>query len=127
MFTEADVISSYSREQAIEDGVLVEMDPDFCRKAGYRVPVALTARLWALVDPSEALKAKGQSLEGRLWDLFWMGRLAIRSAGDDPICLFKCLFLEEGKAWPTLHEIKLTIGPGDDLEPVMTFMFSDED
>ena len=41
MFTADDVIHSYTRQQAIADGVLVELDPKLCQEAGIRFPVAI--------------------------------------------------------------------------------------
>ena len=39
------VISSYSRAQAIEDGVLIDVS-EMAREAGFKHPVALTSAAW---------------------------------------------------------------------------------
>ena len=47
LFEEADLIHSYSRKQAIEDGVLVDlMQPglvELVKEAGFRFPIAMTS------------------------------------------------------------------------------------
>ena len=89
-----DPIFSYSRAQAIADGVLVDLTTAaddkgqwLCPQAGFKVPVAITRAAWAKTieaggswkpdGEGELLELKGgQSLTGRLWDLLWMLRLA---------------------------------------------------
>ena len=72
MFQPEDLIYSYSREQAIEDGVLVDVS-ETAREAGIKYPTALTARVWAeVVNPNEQRKDWGQDLKGRLWDVLFM-------------------------------------------------------
>jgi len=46
MFTDADLISSYSRAQALADGVLVAVDSKVAGEAGFRCPLALKHRPW---------------------------------------------------------------------------------
>jgi len=41
-----DVISTYTRAQAIEDGVLINAGP-MTKEAGFKSPVALTSAVWA--------------------------------------------------------------------------------
>src|SRR5437667_5915729 len=80
-------IFSYSRAQAIADGVLVDLTTAtddkgqrLCPQAGFKIPVAITHVAWAQTieaggswrpdGDGEALELKGgQSLTGRLWDL----------------------------------------------------------
>ncbi len=77
------VIFSYTRGQAIEDGVLVDVTAT-AREAGFRYPVAVTRAVWdQIISPDEASCAIGQSEEGRLWDVVRMLRLAIRQCPRD--------------------------------------------
>ena len=89
-----DPIFSYTRAQAIADGVLVDLTTAaddkgqrLCPQAGFKVPVAITRAAWAKTieaggswkpeGEGELLELKGgQSLTGRLWDLLWMLRVA---------------------------------------------------
>lgn len=74
------MVYSYSRVQAIADGVLVDVS-DMARDAGFRYPVALTAAAWAdCVAWPERLRGAGQSESGRLWDVLWMTKVAIKGA-----------------------------------------------
>ena len=45
MFTDSDVISSYSRLDAIEDGILIDVT-NLARTVGYTFPVAVTTNLF---------------------------------------------------------------------------------
>ncbi len=120
-------VSIYTRYQAIQDGVLVELDQKLAQEAGIKLHVACTAALWAIINPSEKLKKLGQSVTGRLWDLFSMFRLAVRVRPNSDLLLFKCLFLQERKRKPTCFVIKAVLGPDDDGNPCITFMLPDED
>ena len=71
LFKDADVIYSYTRAQAIDDGVLVafpEMQKLF-GEAGITIPVALTTSVWNLVEPGGKAKERGECWTGRLWDV----------------------------------------------------------
>ena len=69
------VISTYTRAQAIEDGVLIDAGP-MARQAGFKWPVALTTATWAdcvawSEDDSEQQVPQDQL--GRLWDVLCIG------------------------------------------------------
>ena len=66
---EWDVVYSYTRKQAIEDGVLIDVTEQ-AKEAGFKIPVAITSSLWyGHVVPKDI---PGQSVEGRLHDVLWM-------------------------------------------------------
>src|SRR3990167_9920213 len=77
------LISEYSRAQALDDGVLVDVSTT-AREAGIRFPMALTRAVCeACVEVPR--NAKGQPVpcqdeQGRLWDVLSMTRFAIRLA-----------------------------------------------
>jgi hypothetical protein len=121
-FDDAEVIHSYSREDAIRDGVLVDVSP-MAEEAGFKVPVALTDSLWARLEPSERDQQLGQSIEGRLWDVLMV--LRSRANTPDDTVMFN-VAVAEGGALHTLH-LKSVIGPGDTPAPVVTIMFEHED
>jgi hypothetical protein len=122
-----ELIHSYTRKQAIEDGEIVELPIKLAREAGILLPVDCTRALWAIVEPSEDLKKMGQSVTGRLWDLFSMLRFAVLSRPDTDLIFYKCLFLQEGKDEPTLYVIKAVLDGGDDGKPIITLMLPYED
>ncbi len=61
-------IHVYTRAQALADGVLIDVT-ETAREAGFRVPVALTAAVWADVREIPVAQKGIQDPEGRLWDL----------------------------------------------------------
>src|SRR5512142_1811169 len=69
------LIFSYTRAQAIADGVLVDVSK-LAKEAGFRFPVAVTAGVWAecVAVPDDV---EGQDETGRLWDVLTMLRFAI--------------------------------------------------
>src|ERR1700690_3421512 len=67
-------IHSYTRSQAIEDGVLIEVS-EIAKEAGIRLPTALTAGVWGkyVTVPSGVV---GQEEVGGLWDILYMFRMS---------------------------------------------------
>src|SRR5690349_22386058 len=73
-----EIIYSYTRTQAVADGVQVEVTKT-AQEAGIRIPVFLTRGVYdayVTVPPS----VTGQDEAGRLWDIVWMLRFAISRA-----------------------------------------------
>ncbi|MBI1213763.1 MAG: hypothetical protein GC190_20070 [Alphaproteobacteria bacterium] len=120
------IIHTYSRSQAIEDGVLVDVT-DLAREAGFRVPVAVTASVWArYVEVPTG--ASGQDETGRLWDVISMLRFAIATNRDQASELrFRLYVVLRAGADPELVELKAMCGPDDDGSPCITVMMPDED
>ncbi|MCC6898771.1 MAG: hypothetical protein IT377_07335 [Polyangiaceae bacterium] len=118
---DAEVVSSYSRAQAIEDGVLVDVTAT-SKEAGFTVPVAVTAAVWCEIEPTDTEATNGQSVSGRLWDILSVLRA---SAGDTDTVLFDVLVARDHKN--ERLRLKAIIGPGDDAAPVITIMLPNED
>lgn len=125
-----DLIHSYSRAQAIEDGVLMAVDPQAAQQAGFKIPVALTYAAWASVIPvpEHLKKDPEQSEAGRMADLLRVLRFNIRNytTGAADQVDFKIELQQPDGS----HErvcLKAIIGPGDKLEAVLTIMLPDED
>lgn len=120
MSDESDVIYSYSRGKALADGVLVDVT-EHARAAGIRHPVALTEALWNVVSQCPD---GTQSVEGRLWDTFWMFRLAAQRQGGQEVHFSVLYKIADGTS-----EVKMwaRCGPGDDEKPVITIMLEGED
>jgi hypothetical protein len=120
-----DVIYSYTRKQAIEDGVLIDVT-EMAKEAGIVFPVAVTAAVWAkYVEVPEGVQCQDE--EGRLWDIVWMLQFAIRGArkGEDRIDY--ALMVRNDNRKPKRVKLKCICGPGDDAEPVLTVMLPNED
>ena len=68
---DSDVVFTYTRKQAIEDGVLIDIT-DTAKEMGFKFPVAITSTVWhGYIVPSKELKCWGQSVKGRLWDVIF--------------------------------------------------------
>ena len=144
-------ISSYSRAQAIEDGVLVDVSA-LAREAGIRFPVAVTAGVFAVLapwagsasgdierpQPGEPLYGAGQDATGRTWDMLTILKLEIRRGQGGERVDFAPLFVREsrrcsaktGRADPYVTEpveMYAMCGPGDDAAPVITVLLPSED
>lgn len=118
------VVSRYTREQALADGVLVDVT-ERARDAGFRFPVAVSRKLWdQCIVPSDEDRKAGQSEEGRLWDvLVLLYYKAVVMKGD--IVHFGVAFRNHGTSG--IYILKAVCGPGDHGEPAITIMMSDED
>ena len=117
-------IYSYTRAQALEDGVLVDVS-EMAREAGWACPVAVTAAVWALIEDIPPSK-RYQDVQGRLWDVLWMGRFKaylIRRSGVTQY--YYRLILYSGRR--KYQVLKVVCGPGDDGELVVTIMLPHED
>jgi len=124
---DAEVISSYSRAQAIEDGELVDVS-DTAREAGIKFPVAITRATWGkYVEVPEGVHCQDEA--GRLWDILWMFRCAAAKFSGSTL-LFKLYVRNHNRERldsRDLVTLKAVCGPGDDGEPVVTIMLPDED
>ena len=138
-------IFSYSRAQAIADGVLVDLTSatddqgqQLCQQAGFKVPVAITRAAWAKTieaggtwkrdGEAEVLELHGgQSLTGRLWDMLWMLAVAARQEGNCDRLHFQLLLDVNGDGHHETVRLWALCGPGDDAEPVITIMLQGED
>lgn len=126
MFNSDDLIFSYSRKQAIEDGVLVDVSAA-AREVGIRYPVAITRAAWdrCVTVPPELYD---QDEQGRLWDVIWLLACTIRrSQGEDEVRFAVHVRDENSDCTPPLVRLKALCGPGDAGEPVITVMLPDED
>ena len=121
-----EVISSYTRGQAIEDGVLVDLTP-LAQEAGFRYPVAVTRSVWEILSPGDELRAQGQSLDGRAWDLFMILRFALRESKDRSFVSFSPMFVQAPGALAKSVQLHAVCGPGEDTAPVVTIMLPGED
>lgn len=120
-----EVLFSYTRQQAIKDGVLVDVS-EIAKEMGYKFPVAVTSAVWqGLIVPPPDVE-HFQDVSGRLWDTLWMLRHAIKSGGDGSSVEFSVLY-EMGPRDRQRVTLKSICGPGDNAEPVITVMFPEED
>ena len=122
-----DVIYSYSRAQAIADGVQVEVTKT-AQEAGIRFPVFLTRTVYdAYVTVPR--NVSGQDEAGRLWDIVWMLRFAIQRARAGVERLPFALYVRNDDKAAKLVKLIAVAGPVDidDPKPSITVMMPDED
>lgn len=121
-----EIISRYSRKQAIDDGVLVDVSSR-AREAGITYPVAVTHRVWSeLIVPDPASREAGQSEMGRLWDVLFMLHMEIRRRQDCSALSYPVIFVFEGTQQREVT-LQALCGPDDDLSPCITILRDDED
>lgn len=117
-----DVIYSYSRSNALADGVLIDVS-GIAREAGFTIPVAVTDNFYhSYIMPSLDLAAEGQSPSGRLWDTLSVLRYAIKASPSTDRITFTVLFTMFPNTEPIPVELLAVCGPGDNGEPVITVM-----
>ncbi len=124
-------ISAYTRAQAIEEGILVDVS-DTAREAGFTIPVAVTRTVWErLVALPEGYRGF-QDEAGRLWDVLWMARhYALGASGSDRVRM--CVLvrdirkdLRDSNRPPRRHFPIVAIGAGDEGRPAITIMFAED-
>lgn len=114
MFSDADIVESYPRAAAIADGVLVDVTAE-ARRAGLRVPTALTA------GASAAFGADDSDELARLLGIVRLAMGLVAGDGDDRV-----VFRARGPRGEWV-DAWAHIGPGDDARPVVTVMLVGED
>jgi hypothetical protein len=118
-----EIISSYTRAEAIADGTLVDVT-ETAREAGFKFPTAVTSGVWAgVIEPAEQDRELGQSEQGRLWDILQVLRATGRNAGERHE--FKVIVAKGVRR--ELVDLVAVVGPGDTPEPVITIMLPSED
>lgn len=119
------LIFAYSRREALEDGVLIDVTA-MAKEAGFIYPVAMTAAAWATcVIVPDGVSEQDES--GRLWDVLTMMSYASRALkGHDSVLLFDVLVLND-RTIPKPVGLKAVCGPNDDATPCVTVMLPEED
>jgi len=125
---QATVIYSYTRSQAVADGVQVDVTKT-AAEAGIRFPVFLTRAVWeSYVAVPPGVVAQDES--GRLWDILCLLRFAIvgsRSANLSRLPF--ALYVRNDNTRAKLVKLIAHCGPLDidDPQPSITIMLPTED
>lgn len=145
-------ISIYTRRQAFEDGILVDLMGTYddwpaamVREAGIKIPVAITSTVFQdcvspIADEDEdgahhvtEQLAPCQDIKGRLWDVLWLFAHAARSRRDQSAIVFRLHVVPNNPVGhsrhraPKLVTLKAIIGPDDDGKPCITIMYPSEE
>lgn len=127
LFEGVEIISSYTRADAIEDGVLCLLSQDewdeVCRQH-YKYPIACTAAVFGLIEQAVNHPKWCNDFKGVIHDILWMSRKAVCRRTDDTVW-FRVMITGTGrKQW---HDLKMVCGPDDDGSPCLTIMLPNED
>jgi hypothetical protein len=118
------VISAYTRQQALLDGVLIDVT-DVAVEAGLCYPTCVTRAVWdRYVKVPEGVPCQDE--EGRLWDIVWMLRCGIAESEERAGLRFK-LYVANEPGWPKPVTLKAVVHGGDQGEPTISIMLPEED
>ena len=118
-----DLVFQYTRKQAIEDGVLVDVS-EIAHEAGFKYPFAMTAEVWSLIENIPE-RYSCEDVRGRLWDVLMMARHAIAKAKPGAEEILFDLILHQADS--NRLRLKMHCGPGDAGEAVLTLMLPHQD
>ena len=127
IWTDADIIHTYTRAQALGDGVLVDVT-EAAEHCGFRIPVAVTASAWAHCVASPDLE-DGSDGDGRM--IARLAHLLITLHAEirfgrqgKPTDLLTFDYTPPGDS----DSVRLwaQCGPGDTAEPVLTVGFPED-
>jgi hypothetical protein len=126
-----DEIYCYTRAQAIDDGVLVDVS-EIAKEAGFKISVVVTQAVWEKYvawTGEDTDKQTYQDESGRLWDVIWMLSLASnRSRGKSDVMYELYAVPRDGRSRrPAKIQLKAVIHGGDHGEPAITVMLPTED
>ena len=123
MFSKDDIISVYTREDAINDGVLVDlMQGELANviRQHYKYPIACTASVWSIIsaavnnpgkfDTATPADKHCNDYAGILHDMLYMSKVSYTPHGDDTR-LFTVIITGVGRR--KYHRFKIVCGPGD--------------
>jgi len=122
-----DVISIYTRAQAIEDGFLVDlMQNDFgdVSRQHYKFPIACTVSVFEIMQKAVENQRYCNDYAGILHDMLWMSKV-MKHQIDESTVIFRVIIQGAGRS--KYYDFKLVVGPGDNAEPVITIMLPGED
>lgn len=134
-------IYTYSRTDAINDGILVDVSDNPESGRLFKWPVAMTRTVWdRYVEVPESLKGL-QDEAARLWDLLWMLHIEARINGGQEVIAYRVIVeFPPNAEWqdneklspdfPDTHRevgLKAVISGGDNGEPCITIMLPGED
>lgn len=138
------VIHTYSREDALDDGELVDLSS--FHDGQFKIPIACTREVWNRYVEFQPEDGSCQDIKGRAWDVLWMLFVAIKRGELNEENQEYKLYVAKAdrgdwlpnedvperntdmtRATHRLVTLKAICGPGDHGEPVITIMLPYED
>jgi hypothetical protein len=121
------IVHSYSRKEAIEDGVLVDLT-EF--RGPWKNPVAITREAYLRCIALGDSAPPDQDVAGRTWDVLWMAQFPSKLIHNDrygATWLFQ-LYVRNDQSPAELVTLKAILGPGDvPGDAVLTLMLPEQD
>jgi hypothetical protein len=114
-----ETVHSYTRSQAIEDGVLIDLSVLEITRRHWTVQVRCTDSVWGIIE--DAVTHHGRDLIGILHDLYTVAKHGIKPATSQDRVYFKAT------VGVRTHDFVLAYGPGDTAMPVLTLMLPSDD
>jgi len=134
------IISTYTRAEAVKDGLQIAIPKEISKEAGIKFPVFFTQRVYNKYVPAPK-EMPYESSEGRLWDILFMFALRARNTDTDELLFQFCVQLPDAGDWNKFEKVcegnrqlreitlKAICTPLDieDPSPAITILFPDED
>ncbi len=128
MFKNAEIIYTYTRKQAIEDGMQVKLENEnakLSKEAGYKHPVFITSGVLGLIETAVDNKKYCNDFTGVLWDILYMSR-AVGKPVNDRMVKFDVIITGTGRQKTHTMYIECGAMDIDDPAPVLTIMLPEE-
>lgn len=124
MFIQDDLIFTYTRKQALEDGLQMKLEGEKAQMAkdvGYKYPIYLTACVIDIIDIAVNNPKHCNDWNGVLWDILWMSRNYATTI-DKQTHSFQVIITGVGRK--KYHKFYIQCGPTDidDPTPALTIM-----
>jgi len=120
----ADIIFTYTRKQAIEDGIQFALTDEAAKMAkdvGYKYPVYMTTGIFELIKNAVNDKKNHNDFNGVMWDILWMSRAHSKYTSETSIEFEVIINGTVCKMW-----VECGATDPDDPTPCLTFMLPEE-
>ena len=122
-----EIIYSYSRAQAIEDGVLIDVT-ETVKKAGIIYPTAITNGLYSqYIVPEPILQESEDTINIRILSVLYSLISAIKESKKNHSYIFFTAPIVFPNGQHVEARLWASVGGGDNGEPVITVMLEGED
>jgi len=123
MFTEDDLVSSYSQKQAIEDGVLHLIPKDISRDY-FKYPVIISNSLMTVIEAAIESKKYLNDYRGVMHDVLFIAQLAAKKSNGESMLKTKVTITGAGPK--SVYDLLIVCGPGNNMQPTITIMFPED-
>jgi len=130
MFENAEIISVYTRQNAIDDGMIVDLWTGdmgkLAREAGFKIPVAISRSAFEqYIALTPAAREALNDVTGRAWDVLYMTANAIRR-NPGPL-VYVTFYCSVDEVEPQECFVKAVFGEDPEVGPYFTILELEED